>query len=120
MARKRNTAPAGSAPESLVPRTPSQPAGATLLTYGERQAARAAIVAELQDKTTKVSLSRATALAAALRGIDRIESAVLRNEEDERDRQKLVELKRIADNQTRMRSGVVTEGEAPQLPGEGD
>lgn len=88
------------------------------MSYEGRQKMRTQIVEELVDGAC--SLSRAQELAAALRGIDRIEQAVIREEEDKRDRDKVRELKRIADNQSRMRSGVVTEGEAPQLPGEGD
>lgn len=122
----------GSAPDSPVPRPTSHPTGVSsstvgssggttptnpLLTYEGRQDARAAIVAELAAMgDDKVSLSRATALAAALRGIDRIENACLRREEDLQDAEDSRELRRIRENQARMRTGGVTEDEAPQLP----
>lgn len=112
----------GSAPDSPVPRPTSHPTGVSpltnpLLTYEGRQDARAAIVAELSAQgDEKVSLSRATALAAALRGIDRIENACLRREEDLQDAEDSRELRRIRENQARMRTGGVTEDEAPQLP----
>lgn len=85
------------------------------MTYEGRQEARKRIAKELSSDVSATD-TRAKALATALRAIDRIEAAVLREEEDERDRQKLAELRRIREAQDAMRSGGVTKNQAPQLP----
>ncbi len=89
------------------------------MTYAGRQEARRRIAKELSSDVS-ASDTRAKALATALRAIDRIEAAVLREEEDERDRQKVSELRRIREAQDAMRLSGVTKNQAPQLPGPRD
>ena len=84
-----------------------------LSTLDGQQSVRADLVLELQGGVTDV---RAKAISVAFKGINDYERAELRREEDDLDSRVAAELGQIKRNKERMRSGVVPEDEAPELP----
>lgn len=111
--RKSKGAPAV---EARTAPTSVPPVGAPgeLATLAARQRMRAVIVNELVYE--QVGDVRSKVLATALKGINDYERAAIREEEDALDKRVASELNQIKRQKARMRSGVVREDEAPQLP----